>query len=231
MGPPERRGAAAEPVRLRRGGGGPCRAGRPRARCSGCSATGLPLRFDLSTRHRADGDRDDALALRSSAAAAPAAATTPERGSMYCSNGPHLGATPTSPTGPAGDPGGALAVLAAVLFGVLLFRLWALQVLRTEALRAAGAARTTSRRSRCRRRAAGSRTPTAGSWSTTRAASGPGQPGRSLEPTSTARLQRHRGHSCQAAMAQLPVGAAPRCVAFPAQHRCKELGRLGRISA
>jgi len=124
---------------------------------------------------------------------------------------------------------GALAVVAAVLFGVLFFRLWALQVLRSEAF-AQQALRNdvkeiTVPAPRGRIKDADGRIMVDNTIGVM-AQVNPASLERSVD---CADYSGTEATQCQAAMAQLPVGAAPRCVAFPAQHRCEELVRLSRI--
>ena len=91
---------------------------------------------------------------------------------------------PPSRPEPAPDPvplairAATLGVIAAALLGVLLFRLWALQVLHSDQYVAAAARRTASAPSRCQRRAGRSSIATATCSSRTR----PASPRRSTPP-------------------------------------------------
>jgi penicillin-binding protein 2 len=120
-------------------------------------------------------------------------------------------------------------VVAAVLFGVLFFRLWAMQVLRSEAF-AQQALRNDVREiavpaPRGRIKDRDGRTMVDNTIGVM-AQVNPAALERTVDCTEYIATERTQ---CEAAMAQLPVGASPRCMDFPAQHRCTELERLSRI--
>jgi penicillin-binding protein 2 len=120
-------------------------------------------------------------------------------------------------------------VVAAVLFGVLFFRLWALQILRSEHYVAQAVQndvrQITVPAPRGRIMDSDGRIMVDNTIGVV-AQVNPSALERSITCTEYSGTD---AAACEAAMAPLPVGASPRCKLFPAQHRCAELVRLARI--